>query len=186
MGLVVSWGTGAQSCFSRSYWSLQHFFQDIIQAYKDGTQLVGSTTSMGRWEFVGSFFFSVSTITTIGKDSTGTSWCGLGGSLTLRGQRWHSRGCHPYKESSHNCKHNPTLLQTASHASGPMDLASAFCQTPGELYAYSSLGTAALEDVGHPTQSYRPSQALSHYHCPPDTFPLQSQTEVEPACLEST
>ncbi|XP_027291345.2 potassium channel subfamily K member 17 isoform X1 [Cricetulus griseus] len=39
---------------------------DIIQAYKDGTYLLDNTTSMGRWEFVGSFFFSVSTITTIG------------------------------------------------------------------------------------------------------------------------
>ncbi|KAM7318538.1 hypothetical protein ACRRTK_021650 [Alexandromys fortis] len=46
--------------------ALDQLIRDIIQAYKDGTQLVGSTTSMGRWEFVGSFFFSVSTITTIG------------------------------------------------------------------------------------------------------------------------
>ncbi|XP_041511064.1 potassium channel subfamily K member 17 [Microtus oregoni] len=45
--------------------ALDQLIRDIIQAYKDGTQLLGSTTSMGRWEFVGSFFFSVSTITTI-------------------------------------------------------------------------------------------------------------------------
>ncbi|EPY76690.1 potassium channel subfamily K member 17 [Camelus ferus] len=38
----------------------------IIQAYQNGDVILGNTTSMGRWEFVGSFFFSVSTITTIG------------------------------------------------------------------------------------------------------------------------
>ncbi|XP_059137427.1 potassium channel subfamily K member 17-like [Peromyscus eremicus] len=46
--------------------SLDLLIQGIIQAYKDGTYLLDNTTSMGRWEFVGSFFFSVSTITTIG------------------------------------------------------------------------------------------------------------------------
>ncbi|XP_069879464.1 potassium channel subfamily K member 17 isoform X1 [Dipodomys merriami] len=40
--------------------------KDIIRAYKVGAHLLGNTTSMGRWEFMGSFFFSVSTITTIG------------------------------------------------------------------------------------------------------------------------
>nr|XP_004649816.2 potassium channel subfamily K member 17 [Jaculus jaculus] len=46
--------------------ALDLLIRDIIQAYKDGAHLLGNTTSMGRWEFVGSFFFSVSTITTIG------------------------------------------------------------------------------------------------------------------------
>nr|XP_031544358.1 potassium channel subfamily K member 17 isoform X2 [Vicugna pacos] len=40
--------------------------EGIIQAYQNGDVVLGNTTSMGRWEFVGSFFFSVSTITTIG------------------------------------------------------------------------------------------------------------------------
>ncbi|ELW66086.1 Potassium channel subfamily K member 17 [Tupaia chinensis] len=40
--------------------------QDIVRAYRNGASLLGNTTSMGRWELVGSFFFSVSTITTIG------------------------------------------------------------------------------------------------------------------------
>ncbi|XP_060237270.1 potassium channel subfamily K member 17 isoform X2 [Meriones unguiculatus] len=46
--------------------ALDLLIRGIIQAYKDGTSLLGKSTSMGRWEFVGSFFFSVSTITTIG------------------------------------------------------------------------------------------------------------------------
>lgn len=45
--------------------------QNIIQAYKNGAHLFSNTTSMGRWELVGSFFFSVSTITTIGKSVVG-------------------------------------------------------------------------------------------------------------------
>uniref|UniRef100_A0A8D2PG29 Potassium two pore domain channel subfamily K member 17 n=1 Tax=Zosterops lateralis melanops TaxID=1220523 RepID=A0A8D2PG29_ZOSLA len=40
--------------------------QGIIQAYKSGITLQGNTTSLGRWDFSGSFFFSISTITTIG------------------------------------------------------------------------------------------------------------------------
>lgn len=43
--------------------------QGIIQAYKSGITLRGNTTSLGRWDFSGSFFFSVSAITTIGKSS---------------------------------------------------------------------------------------------------------------------
>uniref|UniRef100_A0A8D0H6G5 Potassium two pore domain channel subfamily K member 17 n=1 Tax=Sphenodon punctatus TaxID=8508 RepID=A0A8D0H6G5_SPHPU len=39
--------------------------QGIIHAYKTGLALQGNTT-MGRWDMVGSFFFSVSAITTIG------------------------------------------------------------------------------------------------------------------------
>ncbi|XP_051060158.1 potassium channel subfamily K member 17 [Phodopus roborovskii] len=46
--------------------ALDLLIRDIIRAYKDGTHLLDNATSMGRWEFVGSFFFSVSTITTIG------------------------------------------------------------------------------------------------------------------------
>uniref|UniRef100_A0A8C3W108 Potassium channel subfamily K member n=1 Tax=Catagonus wagneri TaxID=51154 RepID=A0A8C3W108_9CETA len=37
-----------------------------VRAYQNGDTFLGNTTSMGRWETVGSFFFSVSTITTIG------------------------------------------------------------------------------------------------------------------------
>ncbi|XP_048205161.1 potassium channel subfamily K member 17 [Perognathus longimembris pacificus] len=46
--------------------ALDLLIRDIIRAYKAGAPLLSNTTSMGRWEFVGSFFFSVSTITTIG------------------------------------------------------------------------------------------------------------------------
>ncbi|KAM5262646.1 potassium channel subfamily K member 17 [Ctenodactylus gundi] len=46
--------------------ALDLLIRDIIQAHRDGAHLLGNTTSMGRWEIVGSFFFSVSTITTIG------------------------------------------------------------------------------------------------------------------------
>ncbi|XP_012885020.1 PREDICTED: potassium channel subfamily K member 17 [Dipodomys ordii] len=46
--------------------ALDLLIRDIIRAYKAGAHLLGNTTSMGRWEFMGSFFFSVSTITTIG------------------------------------------------------------------------------------------------------------------------
>ncbi|XP_053458755.1 potassium channel subfamily K member 17 [Nycticebus coucang] len=46
--------------------ALDSLIRDIIQAYRNGASLLSNTTSMGRWEFVGSFFFSVSTITTIG------------------------------------------------------------------------------------------------------------------------
>ncbi|XP_027250364.2 potassium channel subfamily K member 17 isoform X2 [Cricetulus griseus] len=84
LGTGVFWaleGRAAQNSsrvFQRDKWELLQNFtcldgaaldlliRDIIQAYKDGTYLLDNTTSMGRWEFVGSFFFSVSTITTIG------------------------------------------------------------------------------------------------------------------------
>lgn len=46
--------------------ALDSLIRGIIQAYQNGDVILGNTTSMGRWEFVGSFFFSVSTITTIG------------------------------------------------------------------------------------------------------------------------
>ncbi|XP_019841914.1 potassium channel subfamily K member 17 isoform X2 [Bos indicus] len=46
--------------------ALDSLIRGIIEAYKNGDIVLGNTTSMGRWEFVGSFFFSVSTITTIG------------------------------------------------------------------------------------------------------------------------
>uniref|UniRef100_A0A8C9NAA6 Potassium two pore domain channel subfamily K member 17 n=1 Tax=Serinus canaria TaxID=9135 RepID=A0A8C9NAA6_SERCA len=38
----------------------------IVQAYKSGITLQGNTTSLGRWDYSGSFFFSISAITTIG------------------------------------------------------------------------------------------------------------------------
>ncbi|XP_015343169.1 potassium channel subfamily K member 17 [Marmota marmota marmota] len=46
--------------------ALDLLIRDIIQSYKDGAHLLSNTTSMGRWELMGSFFFSVSTVTTIG------------------------------------------------------------------------------------------------------------------------
>ncbi|MBW00146.1 Potassium channel subfamily K member 17, partial [Eschrichtius robustus] len=45
--------------------ALDSLIRGIIQAYQNGDIVLDNTTSMGRWEFVGSFFFSVSTITTI-------------------------------------------------------------------------------------------------------------------------
>ncbi|KAM6185106.1 potassium channel subfamily K member 17 [Rhynchocyon petersi] len=46
--------------------ALDSLIRGIIQAYKSGSVVFGNTSSMERWELVGSFFFSVSTITTIG------------------------------------------------------------------------------------------------------------------------
>ncbi|XP_036173888.1 potassium channel subfamily K member 17 [Myotis myotis] len=46
--------------------ALDSLIRGIIHAYQTGDIVLGNTTSMGRWEIVGSFFFSVSTITTIG------------------------------------------------------------------------------------------------------------------------
>ncbi|KYO43442.1 potassium channel subfamily K member 17 [Alligator mississippiensis] len=46
--------------------ALERLIQGIIQAYKSGLTLQGNTTSLGRWDFIGSFFFSISAITTIG------------------------------------------------------------------------------------------------------------------------
>ncbi|XP_016079180.1 PREDICTED: potassium channel subfamily K member 17 [Miniopterus natalensis] len=46
--------------------ALDSMIRGIIQAYQSGDIILGNTTSMGRWEIMGSFFFSVSTITTIG------------------------------------------------------------------------------------------------------------------------
>ncbi|XP_077616916.1 potassium channel subfamily K member 17 [Crocuta crocuta] len=46
--------------------ALDSLIRGIIQAYQSGDIVLGNTTSMGRWELVGSFFFSVSTVTTIG------------------------------------------------------------------------------------------------------------------------
>ncbi|XP_053919609.1 potassium channel subfamily K member 17 isoform X1 [Cuculus canorus] len=40
--------------------------EGIIQAYKGGITLQGNTTNLGRWDFTGSFFFSISAVTTIG------------------------------------------------------------------------------------------------------------------------
>ncbi|XP_011799727.1 PREDICTED: potassium channel subfamily K member 17 [Colobus angolensis palliatus] len=52
------------TCLDRP--ALDSLIRDVVQAYKNGASLLSSTTSMGRWELLGSFFFSVSTITTIG------------------------------------------------------------------------------------------------------------------------
>ncbi|KAM9002960.1 potassium channel subfamily K member 17 [Sarcophilus harrisii] len=46
--------------------ALDALIRDIIQKYRSGVIFPSNTTSMGRWELAGSFFFSVSTITTIG------------------------------------------------------------------------------------------------------------------------
>ncbi|KAF4798731.1 Potassium channel subfamily K member 17 [Turdus rufiventris] len=45
---------------------LQRLIEGIIQAYKSGITLQGNTTSLGRWDYSGSFFFSISAVTTIG------------------------------------------------------------------------------------------------------------------------
>uniref|UniRef100_A0A2K6F853 Potassium channel subfamily K member n=1 Tax=Propithecus coquereli TaxID=379532 RepID=A0A2K6F853_PROCO len=84
LGTGVFWaleGRAAQDSsrsFQRDKWELLRNFtcldgpaldsliRDIVEAYKNGASLLSNTTSMGRWELVGSFFFSVSTITTIG------------------------------------------------------------------------------------------------------------------------
>ncbi|XP_003897615.1 potassium channel subfamily K member 17 isoform X1 [Papio anubis] len=52
------------TCLDRS--ALDSLIRDVVQAYKNGASLLSNTTGMGRWELLGSFFFSVSTITTIG------------------------------------------------------------------------------------------------------------------------
>nr|XP_054347363.1 potassium channel subfamily K member 17 [Pongo pygmaeus] len=52
------------TCLDRP--ALDSLIRDVVQAYKNGASLLSNTTSMGRWELMGSFFFSVSTITTIG------------------------------------------------------------------------------------------------------------------------
>ncbi|XP_077017811.1 potassium channel subfamily K member 17 [Tamandua tetradactyla] len=46
--------------------ALDSLIRSIVHAHRNGAILPNNTTSMGRWELVGSFFFSVSTITTIG------------------------------------------------------------------------------------------------------------------------
>ncbi|XP_015280993.1 PREDICTED: potassium channel subfamily K member 17 [Gekko japonicus] len=45
--------------------ALERLAERIVQAYKNGLILKGNA-SLGRWDFVGSFFFSVSAVTTIG------------------------------------------------------------------------------------------------------------------------
>lgn len=67
-------------CHLRAWWSLQPLPQGIIHAYQTGDIVLSNTTSMGRWEIMGSFFFSVSTITTIGKcrvqnGNTNSTYC---------------------------------------------------------------------------------------------------------------
>ncbi|XP_014638231.1 PREDICTED: potassium channel subfamily K member 17 [Ceratotherium simum simum] len=64
--------------FQREKWALLRNFtcldgqaldlliRGIVQAYQSGDIVLSNTTGMGRWELIGSFFFSVSTISTIG------------------------------------------------------------------------------------------------------------------------
>ncbi|KAM9234835.1 potassium channel subfamily K member 17 [Dugong dugon] len=84
LGTCVFWALEGRQAwdssrsFQRDKWALLRNFtcldgpapdsliRGIVQAYKSGTLVLSNTTSMGRWELVGSFFFSVSTITTIG------------------------------------------------------------------------------------------------------------------------
>ncbi|XP_053161286.1 potassium channel subfamily K member 17 [Hemicordylus capensis] len=51
------------TCLERE--ALEQLLKGVIQAYKSGLVVKGNT-SLGRWDFVGSFFFSVSAVTTIG------------------------------------------------------------------------------------------------------------------------
>ncbi|XP_062981470.1 potassium channel subfamily K member 17 [Elgaria multicarinata webbii] len=51
------------TCLERE--DLERLAEGIIQAYQSGLYLK-ENTSLGRWDFVGSFFFSVSAVTTIG------------------------------------------------------------------------------------------------------------------------
>ncbi|XP_068135745.1 potassium channel subfamily K member 17 [Hyperolius riggenbachi] len=46
--------------------TLELFIKGIIDAYKKGVTLLGNNTSQETWDFSGSFFFSVTAITTIG------------------------------------------------------------------------------------------------------------------------
>ncbi|XP_057556641.1 potassium channel subfamily K member 17 [Hippopotamus amphibius kiboko] len=46
--------------------ALESLIRGIVKAYQNGDITLDNSTSMGRWEFEGAFFFSVSTISTIG------------------------------------------------------------------------------------------------------------------------
>ncbi|KAM4695258.1 potassium channel subfamily K member 17 [Discoglossus pictus] len=46
--------------------TLEQFIVGIINAYKNGISLQGNVSNLGTWSFTGSFFFSVTAITTIG------------------------------------------------------------------------------------------------------------------------
>ncbi|XP_053568649.1 potassium channel subfamily K member 17 [Bombina bombina] len=46
--------------------TLEQFIVGIIKAYKNGVIIQGNTSEFGTWSFTGSFFFSVTAITTIG------------------------------------------------------------------------------------------------------------------------
>ncbi|XP_056424616.1 potassium channel subfamily K member 17 [Hyla sarda] len=56
--------------------TLDMFIRGIIQAYKNGIPLLGNDTSADRWDFTGSFFFSVTAITTIGYGNVSPSTAG--------------------------------------------------------------------------------------------------------------
>lgn len=71
------WATLWTKILIHDFSFFKSFSQNIIQAYKSGVYLKGNT-SLGRWDFVGSFFFSVSTVTTIGRSHgilVWRKWC---------------------------------------------------------------------------------------------------------------
>ncbi|KAM4770827.1 potassium channel subfamily K member 17 [Rhinophrynus dorsalis] len=46
--------------------TLEKFISGIITAYKNGASVAGNTSVLGTWSFAGSFFFSVTAVTSIG------------------------------------------------------------------------------------------------------------------------
>ncbi|XP_043940805.1 potassium channel subfamily K member 17 [Protopterus annectens] len=62
------------TCMDRA--SLEKLIQGIIQAYKSGLSPEGNTTNLKKWEFPGSFFFSITVVTTIGYGNLSPSTIG--------------------------------------------------------------------------------------------------------------
>ncbi|XP_075451483.1 potassium channel subfamily K member 17-like [Ascaphus truei] len=56
--------------------TLEQFIKGIITAYNNGVSLQGNSTNLGTWNFAGSFFFSVTAITTIGYGNLSPSTVG--------------------------------------------------------------------------------------------------------------
>ena len=102
---------GAQSPH-RPWWSLQPLPQGIVQAYQSGDIVLGNTTSMGRWELVGSFFFSVSTVTTIGKSRMGPEW---GGECDPAPRKTGVRGPVPFGRVTRSLDSKCTQAQQRGH-----------------------------------------------------------------------